>query len=165
MGDLDVMHGWMSDEERASLPRLQRVLAVCEATQVVPVGQIGDQTLELSFRVISGLSEGRVIRQYISVLNSALDRNGKGRVTFGTLCRALGMPWPDDSQKLHGKPVVLLLSRKYGQEGTPDASYVACSDADLRVWKEWIARQTPGDAQAAGAAPDCTDDGQDVAFE
>lgn len=165
MGDLDVMHGWLSEEARASLPLFQEVLAVCESAQVVPVGRVGDQSLEMSFRVISGPSEGRLFRQYVPVHSRDMTTEGNGRAILGILYRSLGITWPSDSSELLGKPVVLRLSRKRGEEDRPHANYGRCSNADLRVWEEWLARQTQGDAQAAETTPGCRGDRQDVAFE
>ena len=149
MPDLDVMHVAVSERETGGLPRFQELLAVCEAAQVVPVGQMGDQSLELTFRVIKGPLAGRRILQYITVWSHDLNTSVKGRTAFGVLCRALGIAWPSDSSEFRGRLVILRLTRKTVSEDKPLADYAACSKADRQAWEEsQVQARQQGDEEA-----------------
>lgn len=136
MGDLDVMHISGSEEEIMGLPRYQEVLAVIVASEVQPVGTVGDQDLDLTFEVIRGPSAGRRIRQRIPLWSHDDPVRIKGRTHMRVLCRALGIEQPSDSSEFHGMPLLLRLRRRRGREERPMATFAACSEADRRAWEE-----------------------------
>lgn len=153
MGDLDAMPIGGSQEQIKSLPRCQDVLAVCVGSEVQPVGLLGDQDLLLVFEAIEGASKGREILQRIPLVSQDERLRLKGRVALRTLCRALGVDQPTDSSELHGKPLILRLTRKWGSEDKPMAQYVACSEADRQAWEEASMQAERGDkAETAGRA-------------
>ncbi len=136
MGDLDAMPIGGSQEQIKSLPRCQDVLAVCVGSELQPVGLKGDQDLVLVFEIIWGPSKGHQIIQRLTLLSADERLRIKGRTALRVLCRALGVHQPSDSSELHGKPVILRLTRKKGSEDKPTAGFVACSEADRQAWEE-----------------------------
>jgi hypothetical protein len=145
MGNLDVIHiGDWKDKRIQALPRSQELVATIVRSELQPVGPLGDQDLELTFEVIAGPSKGRRILQRIPLLCRDERLRIRGRVALSTLCRALGVPHASDSAQLHGRPVVLRLTRKRGSENEPHADYSACSEADHQAWEQALARAEQG---------------------
>lgn len=140
MGNLDVMSVGGSEQEIKSLPQTQEVVAIIVTSEVQPVGPMGDQDLLLVFEIIRGPSRGQRILQRVHLWSHDERLRIKGRVALSTLCRALGVPQPADSTELHGKPVILRLTRKRGSEDKPRAQFLACSEADRQAWEEALAQ-------------------------
>ncbi len=65
---------------------------------------------------------------------------GDRRVALSGLCRAIGVAHASDTSQLHGKPVILRLTRKRGSEDKPYADYSACSESDRRACEQAVAR-------------------------
>jgi len=137
MGNLKIMHiGEWEKEKIRNLPRHQEVVAVIVHFEVQPVGPMGDQDLELTFKIIRGPSKGRRIRQHITLWSHEHNRGFNGRAIFNSLCRAIGVDKPTDSSQLHGNPLILRLTRKRGAEDKPMAEFTACSEGDRQAWEE-----------------------------
>jgi hypothetical protein len=128
------------EEEANSLPRFQEVVAVITHSAVLPVGPLGDQDLQLVFEVLEGPSKGQRITQYVPLWSRDEDTRIRGRVVLRVLCNALGVDQPLDSAELHGKPLVLHLSRKRGSEDRPYAQYLRCEKSDREAWERWAKR-------------------------
>jgi len=140
MGNLSIVNIGSREEEISSLPRFQKVVAVITHSAVLPVGPLGDQDLELVFEVIEGPSKGQRITQYVPLWSCDEGARIRGRVVLRVLCNALGVEEPLDSAELHGKPLVLHLSRKRGSEDRPHAQYLACDESDREAWTRWAKR-------------------------
>ena len=144
MGNLDRFRDvvW-NDEIAKEMPRHQNLIAVIVGTEVVPVGNFGDQDLEVEYEVLDGPSKGRRIMQHIPLFSSDSERYLRGKVFFRALCRSIGVSKPSDSSELHGKPLVITVSRKFGYEDRPIVfHYEPCSESKRDAWKEWAAKET-----------------------
>lgn len=131
MGDLSVMSlGDWESEKIQRLPRQQEVLAVVVCAEVVPVGEVGDQDLELTFEVIRGPSKGRRIMQHIPLWDRAGHLGITSRSILNMLCRALGIVMPSDSSAFVGKALTLRLTRHRGSQEKPHVLHLPCSESD-----------------------------------
>lgn len=143
MGNLDPFKDVVWSEAKAKeMPRHQNLLAMIVASEIVPVGNGGDQDLQVLYEVIAGPSKGSRIGQHIPVFSRDSERRLRGRVFLNALCRSIGVLNPSDSGELHGQPVVISLARPLGAEDRPVVfHYAACSESDRKTWKKWAAQE------------------------
>jgi len=146
MGNMEVMG--MGDWDAAKAQRLgldnrQDVLAVVRSADVVPVGDVCCQDLELCFEVMHGRSKGRRIVTHIPIWDREGHLSVAARAGVLSLCKALGLTGiPSDSSAFVGKVLRLRLRRLRGAQHQPTADYVPCSESDRTAWKEWAAQET-----------------------
>jgi hypothetical protein len=143
MGNLDRFREITWSEAKAKeMPRHQNLLAVIVASEIVPVGNAGEQDLQVLYEVLDGPSKGSRIVQHIPVFSRDSERYLRGRVFFRALCRGLGVSAPSDSAELHGKPVIISVARHPGAEDRPVVfHYAPCSESNCKAWKKWAAQE------------------------
>jgi len=138
MGSLKVKDGTDGRERVAERSLYQEVVAVITHSATVPVERMGDEDLHLVFEIIEGPSKGLKVEQYVPLRCGNESLRIRGCVALQHLCRALGMEeQPTDFTALHGKPLVLWLSRKRGSEDRPTADYHPCGKSDCAAWERW----------------------------
>lgn len=141
MGNLDLTQAVDQEKKVERQPRFQQVVAVITHSAVVPVGTLGDEDLQLVFEIIKGPSKGLKVAQYIPLRSGNESLRVRGCVVLRALCNALGTERPSDSKALHGRPLVLQLSRRRGSEDKPHAQYLPCTPSTRKAWQQRAERE------------------------
>jgi hypothetical protein len=134
MGNLEVMG--MGDWDAAKAKRFglasrQEVVAVVKSADVVPVGDVCCQDLELCFEILGGPSSGRQVITHIPVWDREGHLSVAARAGVMSLSKAVGLAdIPLNSSAFVGKVLRLRLRRLRGSQQHPTADYVPCSKAD-----------------------------------
>lgn len=81
--------------------------------------------LSLTFKVIEGDYENRIIFTNLNMVNKNLTAEEIARRLFSSLCHAANVLTPNDTQELHGIPVIAKVKIQKGNESYPDRNDIA----------------------------------------
>jgi hypothetical protein len=141
MGNMEVIGMGDWDAKKAKelgLDNRQDVLAVVKSADVVPVGDVCCQDLELCFEILSGPSKGRQVIAHIPLWDREGHLSVAARAGVLSLCRAVGLAdIPSDSSAFVGKALRLRLRRLRGSQHQPSADYLPCGESDRKTWAKW----------------------------
>lgn len=94
-------------------------VAIATASQMKPTSnhaQTGNEFLEFTFEVIEdGPYKGRKVWARMNLKNQSVKAVEIAQIELGALCRAVGVPKPNDSSELHNRPVRLKVEVEVGQ--------------------------------------------------
>ena len=118
MADLKGMYS-QDDKPQADFEALPEgeYLAIIEASEMKATKAGDGHYLKLKLQVIEGKYKGRVVFDNLNLDNKSKTARDIARATFAVIREAVGVPNPQDSSELHGKPLVMKLKqREYNGE-------------------------------------------------
>ena len=145
MGNMAVMGMGDWDAEKArqlGLSTRQEVFAVVKSADVVPVGDVCCQDLELCFEILQGRSKGRQVITHIPLWDREGHLSVAARAGVLSLCKAVRLAdIPQDSSAFVGKVMRLRLRRLRGSQHQPSAEYLPCDKSERKTWETWAAQE------------------------
>ena len=69
------------------------------------------EMLALTYEVIEGEHEGRLLWEYLNLVNKSDVAERIGRSKLASICKAVGVMAPEESDELHDKPLVITVRR------------------------------------------------------
>jgi len=80
--------------------------------------------LHLTMQVLEGEFKGRIIFDFLNLVNDNKTVEENSQMTLSTICRVTGVMQPKKSEELHGKPFRVTLDIRKGTDGYDDRNSV-----------------------------------------
>ena len=122
-------------------------IAIITSSEEKPTKAGTGSYLQLVFEVLEGQMKGRKVWDRLNLKNPNATAVDIAQRALGAICRAVGVPRPQDSSELHNKPMrihVAVEKDERGREGNSIKKYEAAFSAGNP-------QQTSGSAMAAPA--------------
>lgn len=150
-------------QEFSALPPGQYV-AIATASEMKPTRSGDGQYLQFSFEVLDGPMKGRKLWSRMNLVNRNQTAVDIAQRELAAMCRAVGVPKPNDSSELHNKPLLLTVEIEMDErrrennvikkfEATPTGGFQAPAPQAAASAPFAPAAQAPAAAPAAPFAP------------
>jgi hypothetical protein len=100
----------------------------------------GDRAIEISFQVVSGQFQNRLIWETLNVWNSSDTARNIARDRLSQICKACGVPSANSSDAILGKKLTLNVGHRHndykGADENQIKSFAACSGVQQQAYQQ-----------------------------
>lgn len=138
----------------SAMPVQKNVLAMMTASTMKPTKKADGMYLECEFTIMAeGQYKSRKVWTRLNLSNPNKQAEDIANRELGAICMALGVPKPNDSADLHGKPLLIDIGIETSDQGKAQnkiEKYIAVGSAGVGTLAQPPA---PGGAPAPAAPP------------
>lgn len=103
--------------EFSALPAGQYVV-IATASEMKPTRNGNGEYLQFTFEVLDGPCKGRKLWDRLNLKNQNQTAVDIAQRALGAICRAVGVPKPNDSAELHNKPLLVTVDVELNDKGS-----------------------------------------------